>query len=87
MSILLAVVFVAISSSMAIYALCKGKTPELRLFPDFGQVSVFDLFTAVPVFVTGFGFHVNGKRAKEELLISLSAFFFPLLWYMRIAMN
>lgn len=61
-SIFLAVVFVAISSAMAIYALWEGKTQKLRLLPDFAnQVSVFDLFTTVPVVVTGFGFHVNGK--------------------------
>ncbi|KAF3433311.1 hypothetical protein FNV43_RR24413 [Rhamnella rubrinervis] len=66
-SILLAVVFVAISSALAIYALCEGKTQQLRLFPDFGKVSVFDLFTTVPVLVTGFGFHVNVHPVRAEL--------------------
>lgn len=61
-SILLALVFIAISSAMAIYALWKGKTHEMRLLPDFAnQVSVFDLFTTIPVLVTGFGFHVNSN--------------------------
>lgn len=61
-SILLAVVFIAISSAMAIYAFWKGKTQNMRLLPDFAnQVSIFDLFTTVPVLVTGFGFHVNSN--------------------------
>ncbi|PON79076.1 Amino acid transporter, transmembrane domain containing protein [Parasponia andersonii] len=67
-SILLAVAFVIISSAMAIYTLFKGKSHELRLFPDFAnQVSVLDLFTTVPVLVTGFGFHVNVHPIRAEL--------------------
>lgn len=67
-SILLAVVFVVICSAMAIYALCKGKTQKPRLFPDFAhQVSVFDLFTTIPILVTGFGFHVNVHPIRAEL--------------------
>ncbi|OMO49994.1 putative amino acid transporter [Corchorus capsularis] len=67
-SILLAVVFIAICSAMAIYALCKGKTENVRLLPDFAnQVSVFDLFTTIPVLVTGFGFHVNIHPIRAEL--------------------
>ncbi|KAK9913813.1 hypothetical protein M0R45_037621 [Rubus argutus] len=67
-SILLAVVFVAISSAMAIYALCKGKAHKPRLFPDFGnQVSISDLFTSIPVIVMGFGFHVNVHPIRAEL--------------------
>ena len=62
LSILLAVVFIAISSAMAIYAMCQGKTQKLRLFPDFvNQASMLDLFTTIPVFVTGLGFHINGN--------------------------
>ncbi|XWS74746.1 hypothetical protein CRYUN_Cryun01aG0024200 [Craigia yunnanensis] len=67
-SIVLAVVFIAISSAMAIYALSKGKTQKMRLLPDFAnQVSVFDLFTTIPVLVTGFGFHVNIHPIRAEL--------------------
>ncbi|XWS07587.1 hypothetical protein CRYUN_Cryun41cG0001800 [Craigia yunnanensis] len=67
-SILLALVFIAISSAMAIYALWKGKTQKMRLLPDFAnQVSVFDLFTTIPVLVTGFGFHVNIHPIRAEL--------------------
>ncbi|KAL4311526.1 hypothetical protein GQ457_01G043920 [Hibiscus cannabinus] len=67
-SILLAVVFIAISSAMAIYAFCKGKTQNIRLLPDFANhVSVFDLFTTVPVLVTGFSFNVNVHPIRSEL--------------------
>ncbi|KAE8689639.1 Transmembrane amino acid transporter family protein isoform 2 [Hibiscus syriacus] len=67
-SILLALVFIAISSAMAIYAFCKGKTQNIRLLPDFAnQVSVFDLFTTVPVLVTGFSFNVNVHPIRSEL--------------------
>ncbi|KAF2296349.1 hypothetical protein GH714_037473 [Hevea brasiliensis] len=67
-SILLALVFVAISSAMAVYAMWQGKTQKLRLFPDFAnQASLFDLFTTIPVFVTGLGFHVNVHPIRSEL--------------------
>ncbi|KAK7812387.1 amino acid transporter AVT6C [Quercus suber] len=67
-SILLAVLFVVICSAMAIQALWEGKsTQKLRLLPDFSKVSVFDLFTTVPIFVTGFGFHVNVHPIRVEL--------------------
>ncbi|GLT31540.1 hypothetical protein SLA2020_062710 [Shorea laevis] len=57
-SVLLAVVFVGISSVMAIAALIEGKAKNPRLLPD-DKTSVFDLFTAVPVIVTAFTFHFN----------------------------
>ncbi|KAK8293502.1 hypothetical protein V6Z12_D06G192800 [Gossypium hirsutum] len=61
-------IFIAISSAMAIYAFWKGKTQNMRLLPDFAnQVSIFDLFTTVPVLVTGFGFHVNIHPIRSEL--------------------
>ncbi|KAL9316202.1 hypothetical protein ACSQ67_017203 [Phaseolus vulgaris] len=66
-SILLALVFIAICSSMAFSALLSGKTQSLRMVPDFSQVTVLDLFTTVPVFVTGFGFHVNVHPIRAEL--------------------
>ncbi|GMY08335.1 amino acid transporter AVT6C-like [Fagus crenata] len=66
-SILLAVLFVVISSAMAIHALWEGKTQKLRIFPDFSKVSVFDLFTIVPVLVTGFGIQVNVHPIRAEL--------------------
>ena len=62
-SVLLAVVFVAISSVMAISALFEGKTQSPRLLPQVDdRTSFFDLFTAVPVIVTAFTFHFNGKN-------------------------
>ncbi|XP_004307705.1 PREDICTED: sodium-coupled neutral amino acid transporter 5-like [Fragaria vesca subsp. vesca] len=66
-SVLLAVVFVAISSAMAIYALCEGKAHKLRLFPDFAVISIFDVFTSIPVIVTSFGVHVNVHPIRAEL--------------------
>lgn len=65
-SVLLAAFFVAICSVMAIYALSIGETKTPRLFPDFtGGVSVFSLFTTIPVFATAFGCHVNSKNAHN----------------------
>ncbi|XP_021904208.1 amino acid transporter AVT6C-like [Carica papaya] len=66
-SIGLAVVFVVISSAMAIHALWTGKTQKPRLVPDFTKVSVLDLFTTIPIFVTGFGFHMVVHPIKAEL--------------------
>ena len=62
-SVLLAVIFVGICSVMAIVALIEGKTKNPRLVPQLDkQTSFFDLFTAVPVIVTAFTFHFNGKN-------------------------
>ncbi|XP_065870297.1 amino acid transporter AVT6C-like [Euphorbia lathyris] len=67
-SVLLALVFIAITSSMAISAMLQGKTQKLRLFPDFSnESSIFDLFTTIPVFVTGLAFHVNVHPIRAEL--------------------
>ncbi|VFQ63435.1 unnamed protein product [Cuscuta campestris] len=67
-SILLAVLFVAICSGMALYSLWKGETQPLRIFPDFANgVTVFDLFTTIPVFATAFGCHVNVHPIRAEL--------------------
>ncbi|KAB1214106.1 putative sodium-coupled neutral amino acid transporter 7 [Morella rubra] len=67
-SVLLAVVFVGISSVLAIFALLEGNTYSPRLLPHFdNQVSFFDLFTAVPVIVTAFTFHFNVHPIGFEL--------------------
>ncbi|XP_018821886.1 amino acid transporter AVT6C [Juglans regia] len=67
-SMLLAVVFVGVSSAMAIIALLEGKTKSPRLLPHLdNQVSFFDLFTAVPVIVTAFTFHFNVHPIGFEL--------------------
>ncbi|KAK6234416.1 hypothetical protein QUC31_006822 [Theobroma cacao] len=59
-AVFLAVLFVAISSVMAISALFQGKTESPRLLPHLdNKTSFFDLFTAVPVIVTAFTFHFN----------------------------
>ncbi|KAH1038848.1 hypothetical protein J1N35_040591 [Gossypium stocksii] len=60
LAVFLAVLFVAISSVMAIAALVEGKTETPRLLPYLdSNASFFDLFTAVPVIVTAFTFHFN----------------------------
>ncbi|KAF5201833.1 Amino acid transporter avt6c [Thalictrum thalictroides] len=61
-SVILAVVFVVISSVMAISALWQGTTQTPKLLPDLAhQTNFLELFTAVPVIVTAFTFHFNGK--------------------------
>ncbi|KAL6123498.1 hypothetical protein ACLB2K_076020 [Fragaria x ananassa] len=67
-SFLLAVVFVGISSAMAILAIFEGKTKTPRLVPSLDQqTTFFDLFTAVPVIVTAFTFHFNVHPIGFEL--------------------
>ncbi|XP_030534556.1 amino acid transporter AVT6C [Rhodamnia argentea] len=67
-SVLLAVVFVAISSVLAVCALLEGKAKSPRLLPDLeNRSSFFNLFTAVPVIVTAFTFHFNVHPIGSEL--------------------
>lgn len=67
-SFLLALLFVVISSVLAIIALLQGKTKNPRLFPELnnGGESFFNLFTASPVIVTAFTFHFNRKNTKKN---------------------
>ncbi|CAL9062563.1 amino acid transporter AVT6C-like [Musa acuminata AAA Group] len=67
-SVLLAVVFMCISTGMALYALFHGATETPRLLPDFGHMSsIFELFTAVPIIVVAFTFHFNVHPIRAEL--------------------
>ncbi|KAF8102034.1 hypothetical protein N665_0201s0324 [Sinapis alba] len=67
-SFLLAVLFVVISSVLAISALMKGQTKNPRLFPDLTNGGSFwNLFTASPVIVTAFTFHFNVHPIGFEL--------------------
>lgn len=66
-SVLLAVVFVFISSGMALYALFNGTAKAPRFLPDFSNQSFFELFTAVPVIVVAFTFHFNVHPIRAEL--------------------
>ncbi|KAK9683654.1 hypothetical protein RND81_10G156600 [Saponaria officinalis] len=67
-SVFLAVVFVGISSVMAVLAVFQGTAERPRLYPDLtGHVSFFNLFTAVPVIVTAFTFHFNVHPISSEL--------------------
>ncbi|KAF5187672.1 Amino acid transporter avt6c [Thalictrum thalictroides] len=67
-SVFLAVVFVVISSVMAISALWQGTTQTPKLLPDLAhQTNFLELFTAVPVIVTSFTFHFNVHPIVAEL--------------------
>ncbi|KAK2982445.1 hypothetical protein RJ640_026288 [Escallonia rubra] len=67
-SVLLAVVFVAVSSAMAVYAMWQGETQQLRLVPDFDNgVSYFELSTTIPVLATGLACHVTIHPVRAEL--------------------
>ncbi|KAJ6841935.1 uncharacterized protein M6B38_303730 [Iris pallida] len=66
-SVLLAVVFVIISSAMALCALYQGTTQTPRLLPNFANQSFFHLFTAIPVLVVAFTFHFNVHPIRAEL--------------------
>uniref|UniRef100_M4DKH5 Amino acid transporter transmembrane domain-containing protein n=1 Tax=Brassica campestris TaxID=3711 RepID=M4DKH5_BRACM len=74
-SFLLALLFVIISSVLAIVALVQGRAKSPRLFPDLnnGGQSFFNLFTASPVIVTAFTFHFNlhpvGFELKDPLQV------------------
>lgn len=62
-AVLLAIVFVGICSAMAISATVKGETRNIKLLPQLDdQAAFFNLFTAIPVIVTAFTFHFNGKN-------------------------
>ncbi|KAL2896968.1 Amino acid transporter AVT6C [Bienertia sinuspersici] len=63
LAILLAVVFIVISSIMAVEAMMEGKTRHMRLMPDFsGEGNLLSLFTTIPIFMTAFGYQINGKK-------------------------
>ncbi|WCJ18892.1 Transmembrane amino acid transporter family protein [Euphorbia peplus] len=67
-SILLSLVFIGITSSMAISAMWQGKTQKLRLFPDSSsQSSMFDLFSTIPVFASCLAFHAIVHPVRAEL--------------------
>ncbi|XP_026457012.1 amino acid transporter AVT6C-like isoform X2 [Papaver somniferum] len=67
-SVLLAVVFVAISTVLAISALWHGKTMTPRMLPVLeNKESFFELFTAVPIIVSAFTFHFNVHPIAAEL--------------------
>ncbi|KAL0919539.1 hypothetical protein M5K25_011638 [Dendrobium thyrsiflorum] len=66
-SVLLAVVFVLISSGMAIYALFQGTIKKPRLLPDLHNQSFLELFTAIPVIVVAFTFQFNVHPIRSEL--------------------
>ena len=61
-SVALAVVFVIITAGIAVIKLIGGQIPMPKLFPTVSDLaSVWELFTAVPVLVTAYVCHYNGK--------------------------
>lgn len=69
-SVLLAVVFVGICLVKAITALAQGQTKTPRFLPELeGRISFFNLFTAIPVIVTAFTFHFNGKKLHPHEIL------------------
>ncbi|KAJ4833889.1 hypothetical protein Tsubulata_048064 [Turnera subulata] len=80
-SVLLALVFVGISSGMAIYAIVQGNTKTPRMLPQLDdKASFFNLFTAVPVslvlcaaiyFAIGiFGYLLFGESTMSDILVN-----------------
>ncbi|KAK4351269.1 hypothetical protein RND71_030582 [Anisodus tanguticus] len=58
---------------MAIIAIAKGKIVSPRMVPELNSTSsFFNLFTAIPVIVTAFAFHFNGKSALPPDVHGLS---------------
>ncbi|KAK9124662.1 hypothetical protein Sjap_014264 [Stephania japonica] len=84
-SVLLAVVFVIISSVMAIIAIVEGKTETPKLVPDLAhQASFLELFTAVPVIISLilcaviystvgiFGYLLFGESTMADILVNFN---------------
>ncbi|KAL2896969.1 Amino acid transporter AVT6C [Bienertia sinuspersici] len=60
LAILLAMVFIVISSIMAVEAMMEGETRHMKLMPDFsGEGKFLSLFTTIPIFMTAFGYQLN----------------------------
>ncbi|GAB2212535.1 hypothetical protein Droror1_Dr00020508 [Drosera rotundifolia] len=68
LSILLALLFVVICSTMALYASWEGKSKTVRLGPEFTSwSSFFSLFTTIPIYMTAFGYQINVHPIRAEL--------------------
>lgn len=63
MSVALAVVFVVITAGIAVVKLIDGSIAMPRWLPTISNISsVWKLFTVVPVLVTAYICHYNGKH-------------------------
>ncbi|XP_010927988.1 amino acid transporter AVT6A [Elaeis guineensis] len=68
LSVALAVVFVVITAGIAIVKLLSGTISMPKLFPDIPNlVSIWNLFTVVPVLVTAYICHYNVHTIDNEL--------------------
>lgn len=62
LAVILAFVFLVITAYISVFKLVKGSTGMPRLLPDITDIySVWKLFTFVPVLVTAYVCHFNGK--------------------------
>lgn len=62
LSVALAVVFLVITVGITLYKLIDGTIHMPRLFPEVANLTSFlNLFTVVPVLVTAYICHYNGK--------------------------
>lgn len=62
LAVALAIVFLVITAGITFIKLFNGSISSPRLLPNITSVtSIWNLFTAVPVLVTAFVCHYNGK--------------------------
>lgn len=62
LAVALAIVFLLITAGITFVKLLNGSIASPRLLPNITDVtSIWNLFTAVPVLVTAFVCHYNGK--------------------------
>ena len=68
LAVALAVVFLIITAGIAMFKIVSGSVPMPRLLPDIVDInSVWNLFTAVPVLVTAYICHFNGKPSASHV--------------------
>lgn len=66
LAVALAIMFLVIIAGITILKLFNGSIERPRLLPNITDVtSIWNLFTAVPVLVTAFVCHYNGKLANS----------------------
>lgn len=62
LAVALAIVFLLITAGITFFKLFNGSITSPRMLPNITDVSsIWNLFTAVPVLVTAFVCHYNGK--------------------------
>lgn len=72
LSVGLAIVFVAITAGVSIAKLMDGSIGMPRLMPELiDQASFWQLFTTVPILVTAYICHHNGKIVSCFIIIAM----------------